>query len=128
VLARRIAETAPSNNAAAIAQSRIEWWLILPHPLVKSFRRPQFAFEPTECGVLLHGIKLVATLASDPSRRLAWRPDKLQLRAAPWTPSIYDLSHADILADRREVSILNAVVLIEYSTLEGATSLRRIRE
>jgi len=41
---------------------------------------------------------------------------------------MYDLSHADILADRREVSILNAVVLMEYSTLEGATSLRRIRE
>jgi hypothetical protein len=101
---------------------------LIAHPSVKLFRRLQFAFEPTECGVLLHGIKLVATLAPDPSRCLARRWDKLQPRAAPRTPPIYDLSHADILADRREVSILNAVVLMEYSTLEGATSLRRIRE
>jgi hypothetical protein len=101
---------------------------LIAHPSVKLFRRLQFAFEPTECGVLLHGIKLVATLAPDPSRCLARRWDKLQPRAAPRTPRIYDLSHAEILADRREASILNAIVLVEYSTLEGVTSLRRIRE
>ena len=94
--------------------------LILPHPSVKSFRRLQFAFEPTECGVLLHGIKQVAPLATDPSRSTARRWDELQPRAARRTPAIFDLSHADILEDRREVSILSLVVLIEYSTLEGA--------
>jgi hypothetical protein len=99
---------------------------LIAHPSVKLFRRLQFAFEPTECGVLLHGIKLVATLATDPSRCPTRRRDKLQPRAAPRAPAINDLSHADILADRREVSILNAVVLIEDSTLGGTPPQRML--
>ena len=47
-------------------------------------------------------------------------------QAAPCTPAIFDLSHADILADRCEVSILNVVVMIEYSTLEGALTQRML--
>jgi hypothetical protein len=51
--------------------------------------------------------------------------DELQPRA--WTPAIFDLSHADILADRSEVSILNVVVMIEYSTLGGAQQMLTYR-
>ena len=107
------------NKTAAIAQRKIKWPPIIPRPSVKSFRRLQLAFEPAECGILLHGIRPVAALAPDSSRSPARQGDELQPRAAPCTPAIFDLPHAHILADRREVSILNMVVMIEFSTLEG---------
>ena len=49
-----------------------------------------------------------------------------QVRAAPCTRAVFDLSHADTLADQCEVSILNVVVMIEYSTLEGAPTQRML--
>ena len=94
---------------------------------MKSFRRLQLAFEPTERSILLHGIRQIAAVAPDSSRPPARQWDELQPRATPWTPAIFDLSHADILADRSEVSILNVVVMIEYSTLGGAQQMLTYR-
>lgn len=86
---------------------------------MRLFRRLQLTLEPTGRGTLLHGIRLFAILAEEPSRAFtAWRQDELEPRAAPWTPAIFDLPHADILADQHQVSILNMVVAGEYSTLE----------
>jgi hypothetical protein len=115
------------NKTAAIAQRKIKLPPIIPHPSVKSFRRLQLAFEPTECSILLHGIGQIAAVAPDSSRSPARQWDELQPRATPWTPAIFDLSHADILADRSEVSILNVVVMIEYSTLGGAQQMLTYR-
>ena len=111
------------NKTAAIAQRKIKLPSIIPHPSVKSFRRLQLAFEPTECSILLHRIRPVATLAFEFSWSPVQRRHELQPRATPWTPAIFDLSHADILADQSEVSILNVVVMIEYSTPGGAQQM-----
>ena len=110
------------NKTAAIAQRKIKLLPIVPRPSVKSFRR-QLAFEPTECSILLHGIGQIAAVAPDSSRSPVRQWDELQPRATPWTPAIFDLSHADILADQSEVSILNVVVMIEYSTPGGAQQM-----
>ena len=107
------------NKTAAIAQRKIKLPPITPRPSVKSFRRLQLAFEPTECSILLHRIGQVAALAPDSSRSPPGNGTS-EPRATTWTPAIFDLSHAEILADRREVSILNVVAMIEYSTLGGA--------
>ena len=115
------------NKTAAIAQRKIKLPPIIPPPSVKSFRRLQLAFEPTECRILLHGIRQIAAVAPDSSRPPARQWDELQPRATPWTPAIFDLSHADILADRSEVSILNVVVMIEYSTLGGGRQMLTYR-
>ena len=56
------------NKTAAIAQRKIKLLPIVPRPSVKSFRRLQLAFEPTECSILLHRIRQVAALAPDSSR------------------------------------------------------------
>jgi hypothetical protein len=111
---------ATPNRAAVIVQRKIKRGPNSASSTVKLSRRLQFALEPTVCGILLHWIRPVAILATEPSRFPARRRHELQPRAAPLTPAISDLSHAGILAERRGLSILNAVVLMENSTLEGA--------
>ena len=91
---------------------------------MRLFRRLQLAFEPTVCGILLHRIRLIATLTPDSSRSATRRYDGIQPRAALWTPAILDLSHAGILAEWCEVSIPNMVVVMEYSTLENPPTQR----
>ena len=115
------------NKTAAIAQRKIKLPPIVPRPSVKSFRRLQLAFEPTECSILLHRIRQVAALAPDSSRSPRPAMGRAPASRHTLTPAIFDLSHADILADRREVSILNVVAMIEYSTLGGAQQMLTYR-
>jgi len=81
------------------------WWVL--------FWGLQFASDPPGRYTLLHRIRLFAIFAAKPSRLLArQRWDELKPLAALGTSAILDLLllHAGILADRREVSILNLVV------------------
>ena len=113
------------NNAAAIAQRKIKWPLILPRPSVKLFRRLQLGFESTEW----HPASIGSGWSQLSHLILRGPPhgDETSSSLAPHLHLPYlDLSHADILVDQCEVSILNVVVMIEYSTLEGAPTQRML--
>ena len=113
----RIVETAAPHRTAATVQRKMELPLITSRPLCWWL---QLALEPAGHGLVLHGVRLVAILAAEPSRSPSKRRQaKCQLRVTPRTPAIFDLCllHADILAHRPGVSILNLAVAGEYSTL-----------